>query len=219
MGLIAGSPPGSPGAGDWAAAALEASSTGKRPAAGGKDLRSPSGEVEGNGISIRNWADQQVDPAAGGAFLRAPAASSIAGSDPAKLLPRDLASWSSESCLRPLVESLGGGFVCYLLLMELSSLGNSTLSLYAEAISNMHRQVHRARPSMFLACGPQTKATGHLSILGLEHRLAGVMLRVRFTCKRVLHSRFITSLPCRNECHTYELSMSSTMASRSCRTT
>jgi hypothetical protein len=46
------------------------------------------------------------------------------------------------SALRALMDELGGGFLAYLLLMEMSALGQSTLDLYADAIRALHRQVH-----------------------------------------------------------------------------
>ena len=40
------------------------------------------------------------------------------------------------------VDKLGGGFLAYLLLMEMGALSGSTLHLYAEAIHELHNEVH-----------------------------------------------------------------------------
>jgi len=47
-----------------------------------------------------------------------------------------------SSALRKMLDELGGGFLAYLLLMEMSTLGQSTLHHYAEAIRALHHQVH-----------------------------------------------------------------------------
>jgi len=55
---------------------------------------------------------------------------------------RDTSEAAPTSALRKMLDELGGGFLAYLLLMEMSVLGQSTLHHYAEAIRALHHQVH-----------------------------------------------------------------------------
>jgi len=57
----------------------------------------------------------------------------------------------SRASLRAMVDTLGGGFVTYLLLMELSTMGASTLQLYSEAICALHHQVRWCAYEVHLA--------------------------------------------------------------------